>query len=87
MEPLPDLKAIDDDELRRLIDQYVKEENDVSYRRRLIHGYIDILRSELIARKKSQYDSGALEHVDVDQLSSILSGKGMPDKDDSSKDD
>lgn len=81
MEALPDLASLDDQALRQLIDRYVDEENDVSYRRRILHGYIDILRSELLARKKEQYGGtgSALEGIDIDRLSSILSGKGLPD--------
>ena len=80
MEALPDLGSLDDDALKALIDQYVDEENQVSYRRRILHGYIDILRSELISRKKSQYGAGdsSLEGIDIDQLSRILAGKGLP---------
>lgn len=82
MEALPDLGSLDDDALRALIDQYVQEENDVSYRRRILHGYIDILRSELMARKKQQYGEGSsLDGIDIDRLSEILAGKGMPDSD------
>jgi hypothetical protein len=82
VDPLPDLASLNDEELRSLIDQYVKEENEVSYRRRLVHGYIDILRSELIARKKKEYSEGsALEGIDLDNLSRILAGKGLPDGD------
>jgi hypothetical protein len=81
MEALPDLGSLDDDALKALIDKYVDEENQVSYRRRILHGYIDILRSELIARKKGEYGAGegALDGIDIDRLSKILSGKGMAD--------
>jgi hypothetical protein len=81
VEALPDLGTLADDELKELIDRYVQEENEVSYRRRILHGYIDILRSELIARKKDKYtgEGGALDSLDIDQLSRILAGKGMPD--------
>jgi hypothetical protein len=83
VDPLPDLGSLDDDALKDLIDQYVKEENEVSYRRRILHGYIDILRSELLARKKAKYSEGsALENIDIDQLSRILAGKGMPESGD-----
>ena len=81
MEALPDLGSMDDGALKELIDRYVKEENEVSYRRRILHGYIDILKSELLARKKAAYsgEGGALDNIDIDQLSRILAGKGMPD--------
>lgn len=81
MEALPDLGSLGDAELKSLIDQYVKEENEVSYRRRILHGYIDILKSELLARKKESYtgEGGALDNIDIEQLSRILSGKGLPE--------
>jgi hypothetical protein len=85
VDPLPDLGALDDDGLRQLIDKYVDEENQVSYRRRILHGYIDILRSELIARKKAEYgEGGTSEGLDIDRLSQILSGKGLPKDSDES---
>ena len=81
MEALPDLGTLSDDDLKGLIDRYIQEENEVSYRRRILHGYIDILRSELIARKKDSYtgDGGALASLDIDELSKILAGKSTPD--------
>ena len=50
MEPLPDLATLTDTDLKGLIDEYTKEEQEVSYRRRILHGKIDILRAELVAR-------------------------------------
>lgn len=81
MEALPDLGSLGDVELKELIDGYVKEENEVSYRRRILHGYIDILKSELLARKKAAYtgEGGALDNIDIEHLSRILAGKGMPE--------
>lgn len=76
---LPDLGTLDDSALKALIDKYVHEENEVSYRRRMLHGYIDILRAELLARRKDQYQSGTLDAIDIDQLSRILAGKAGPD--------
>jgi hypothetical protein len=81
VEALPDLGSLGDVELKSLIDQYVKEENEVSYRRRILHGYIDILKSELLARKKEAYtgEGGALDNIDIEHLSRILAGKGLPE--------
>ena len=50
MEPLPDLATLSDEDLKKLIDELTQEEHEVSYRRRLLHGKIDILRAELVAR-------------------------------------
>ena len=38
MDVLPDFSTLDDDELRKLIDEHVREEEEISYRRRLLHG-------------------------------------------------
>ena len=67
MEALPDLKSLVDDELRALIRQLIEEEQEVSYRRRLLHGKIDILRAELVARLQRQVDEGESLTGDVDR--------------------
>ena len=50
MEPFPDLGSLSDADLKQLIDDLTKEELEVSYRRRILHGRIDLLRAELQAR-------------------------------------
>jgi anti-sigma-K factor RsiG len=78
LEPLPDLAGLSDDELKNLIDELTREEQEVSYRRRILHGKIDILRAELVVRLKKSGGKSVLERVDVDALSDILTGKGTP---------
>ena len=80
MEALPDLASLSDDELRQLIRDLVKEENAVSYRRRILHGKIDILRAELVSRLQRRHQEGGsvLEDVDVEKLTEILSSKSPP---------
>jgi hypothetical protein len=80
MEPLPDLASLSDAELKALIDDLQREEQEVSYRRRLLHGKIDILRAELVSRLQRQVGAGEspLSEVDVDKLSAILAGKATP---------
>ena len=80
MEPLPDLAALSDEELKSLIDDLQHEEQEVSYRRRLLHGQIDILRAELVSRLQQQEGAGEgpLSEVDVDKLAAILAGKATP---------
>ena len=78
MEPLPDLATLADDELKKLIDELKQEEHEVSYRRRILHGKIDILRAELVVRLQRSQGKSALEHVDVDALTEILAGKAAP---------
>ena len=78
MEPLPDLATLSDEDLKKLIDELTHEEHEVSYRRRLLHGKIDILRAELVARLKATAGQSVLEAVDVDSLTEILAGKATP---------
>jgi len=83
MDSFPDLGALSDDELKDLIRQATEEEQEVSYRRRILHGKIDILRAELVnrLRKKHQEGESAITGADVQQLTDILAGKSAPDGD------
>jgi hypothetical protein len=74
----PDLASLDDDQLKQLIDRLKDEEREVSYRRRLLHGRIDILRAELVARLQKTGGKSVLDHVDVDALTNILAHKATP---------
>lgn len=76
-ETFPDIGAMSDEELRALIDEYTSEEREVSYRRRLLHGKIDILRAELVNRLRAGRESGAssISGADVEQLTDILAGR------------
>ena len=78
MEPLPDLGTLADDALKKLIDELEEQEREVSYQRRLLHGKIDILRAELVARLQKSGGKSVLDEVDIDRLSAILAGKGAP---------
>jgi hypothetical protein len=78
MEPLPDLGSLSDDDLKQLIQELTKEEQEVSYRRRLLHGKIDILKAELVARLQSSGGRSVLDQVDVKRLTDILAGKATP---------
>jgi hypothetical protein len=80
LEPLPDLATLSDADLKELIDDLQHEEQEVSYRRRLLHGKIDILRAELVSRLQRQVGAGEspLSEVDVDKLTQILAGKATP---------
>ena len=70
-----------DEDLKRLIDEYTQEEQEVSYRRRILHGKIDILRAELVARLQRSQGRSVLEEVDVARLTDILTGKAAPPSD------
>jgi RsiG-like len=78
MELVPDLATLSDDDLKRLIEEHTREEQEVSYRRRILHGQIDILRAELVARLQKTGGRSVLDDVDVDRLTEILAGKASP---------
>ena len=78
MEPLPDLGSLSDHDLKGLIDEYTREEQEVSYRRRILHGKIDLLRAELVARLQKTEGRSVLDQVDVESLTEILAGKAAP---------
>jgi hypothetical protein len=78
VEALPDLASLSDTELKELIDRLTEEENEVSYRRRILHGKIDILRAELVARLQASEGKSVLGQVDAERLAEILTGKSAP---------
>ena len=78
MEAVPDFASLSDDDLKKKIAELTAEELEVSYRRRILHGQIDILRAELVARLQKSHGRSALDQVDVEQLTEILAGKGAP---------
>jgi anti-sigma-K factor RsiG len=75
---MPDLASLSDGELKQLIDDLMKEEAEVSYRRRILHGRIDILRAERNARLRKTEGKSILDEVDVDRLTEILASKAPP---------
>lgn len=83
VEPFPNLASMSDADLKAEIDKLTEEEQDVSYRRRLLHGRIDMLRTELVARLQKSEGKSVLEEVDVDGLARILAGKAAPPSEES----
>ncbi len=78
MEPVPDLSTLTDDDLRSMIRELEQEEDEISFRRRVLHGRIDILRAELVARLREQVSAGEAQLADVERLSEILTTKAAP---------
>ncbi len=76
MDTFPDLGSLTDQELKDLIKEMTDEEIEVSYRRRILHGKIDILRAELVNRLRRKDESGELviSGADVQRLTDILTG-------------
>jgi hypothetical protein len=78
VEPLPDFANLSDAELKEMIRTLEEEEREVSYRRRILHGKIDILRAEVVARLQASGGKSVLDEVDVDKLTEILTAKAAP---------
>jgi hypothetical protein len=79
VEPLPDLGSLTEEELKQLKDDLEAQERAVSYERRILHGKIDILRAELVARLQRSGGLSVLDQVDVAKLTDILTGKSSPE--------
>jgi hypothetical protein len=80
MDTFPDLEALSEQELKDLIHELTEEEQEISYRRRILHGRIDILRAELVNRLRGKHEEGepVISGADVQQLTEILAGRGIP---------
>jgi hypothetical protein len=74
MDTFPDLGSLSEVELKELIRELTDEETDISYKRRILHGKIDILRAELVNRMRKKHDGGEqlITGEDVQQLTDIL---------------
>ena len=85
----PDLGSLSDPELKALIEKLTEEEQEVSYRRRVLHGKIDILRAELVNRLRQKRERGdsLISGDDVRQLTEILAGKAQPAPEDEAPED
>jgi RsiG-like len=79
-ETFPDLGSMTDVELKDVIRQLTEEETEISYKRRILHGKIDILRAELVNRLRHKHEGGDLTITgeDVQRLTDILSQR-QPD--------
>jgi hypothetical protein len=75
---LPDLGSLTDAELKQLKKELEAEEHDLSFQRRILHGKIDILRAELVARLKQSGGRSVLDELDVARLTEILASKSIP---------
>jgi RsiG-like len=62
-----DLRALSDDDLRAQIVELEREEDDISLRRRMLHGRVDMLRAERERRRLGL-------HLGPDELGPILGG-------------
>jgi hypothetical protein len=80
MDTFPDLGSMSDQELKTLISELTEEEQEISYKRRILHGKIDILRAELVNRLRRKHEGGeeVITGSDVEKLTAILAGKVPP---------
>jgi hypothetical protein len=76
---LPDLGSLSDEELKQLKAELEQQEQALSFERRILHGKIDILRAELVARLQRSGGRTVLGQVDVAALTEILAGKSTPE--------
>jgi hypothetical protein len=77
MDSFPDLGSMSDSELKDVIRQLTEEELEISYKRRILHGKIDILRAELVSRLRERHRDGetAISGDDVQRLTDILANR------------
>ncbi|MGH2878280.1 MAG: hypothetical protein ACRDK4_01550 [Solirubrobacteraceae bacterium] len=77
MDTFPDLGSMSDGELKQVIQELTEEEMEISYRRRILHGKIDILRAELVSRLREAHRDGeaAISGDDVKKLTDILANR------------
>jgi hypothetical protein len=75
-ERLINVQSYSDEELRELADKLAAEEQELSKRRRLLHGEIDIIRAEIVRRLREKHGAGGGLVLDgeVAALTDILSG-------------
>ena len=76
----PDLGSLTDLELKDVVRQLTEEETEISYKRRILHGKIDVLRAELVNRLRKKNENGEMLITgdDVNQLTEILAQR-QPD--------
>lgn len=77
MELFPDLSTVSDPELDAMLSGLERDEDAISQRRRLLHGRIDILRGERVARLKARVAEGDLSLPAPDSLTRhVFDGTG-----------
>ena len=77
---LINIQTYSDDELKSLAQQLSDDEREVSKRRRLLHGEIDIVRAEMVRRLRDKHGAGqgVFKDGDISALTAILTGKPLP---------
>jgi hypothetical protein len=76
----PDLTDLSDEDLSRLLLKLEQEEEDVSRRRRFLHGRIDLMRTEQTTRLRKRVAAGEAVVPDDETLAQAVVGSGrFPD--------
>jgi RsiG-like len=84
----PDLTSLSDQDLSGLLLRLEQEEEDVSRRRRFLHGRIDVLRTEQTARLRKRVEAGEAVVPDDETLAQAVVELGrLPDAMTSSAED
>ena len=88
MDDIVELVSRSDEDLRALVAELEAEERDISRRRRILHGKLDILRAELVMRLQHRHNEGeaVISADDVQRLSRILAGLGPGDDEPAAED-
>jgi len=88
MDDIVELVSRSDEDLRALVAELEAEERDISRRRRIMHGKLDILRAELVMRLQHKHNEGeaVISADDVQRLSRILAGLGPGDDEPAAED-
>jgi len=85
---LVNIQDYSDGELKALSEELQREEREVSRRRRIIHGKLDIIRAEIVRRLRDKHQSGGVlfSEGDISLLGGILSGKSLTGEGDPQQD-
>lgn len=80
-ERLVNIQSYSDEELKDLARVLADEERELSKRRRLLHGELDIVKAEMVRRLRNRHNAGEglVRDGDVEALTDILSGKSLRD--------
>jgi hypothetical protein len=74
-----DFRNKSDEELKQILEELLKEERRISYQRRILHGKIDLLRAELVRRRREGIRKGTfvISDQEIRRLSEILAGEAV----------
>ena len=78
MDVFPDLASISDDDLHEQMRELELEEERVSHRRRRMHGQIDALRLERIARLRKHVEAGDDVGADAGRVAQAVTRPDEP---------